>query len=154
MNAHPELILYAETDGNIIGITPSFLEENGNITVGIVAVDEKYRKQGIAKALLSEVERRAWHFGAKLIALGSAETAEGFYQKLGYTGQLLIQSEKHTVDELLKLNPGYPVVFINVYDGKIHQLCLKLSTPDRDLQKLFESTFADCHTQTMFWKRI
>ena len=74
MNAHPELILYAETDGNIIGITPSFLEENGNITVGIVAVDEKYRKQGIAKALLSEVERRAWHFGAKLIALGSAET--------------------------------------------------------------------------------
>lgn len=87
-------------------------------------------------------------------ALASVETAEGFYQRLGYTGQLLIQSEKHTVDELIALNPGCPVVFTNVYGGKINQLCLRLDTPDRELQKLYESSLDGCSTQTMFWKKI
>ncbi len=154
MNSHPELIIYAKANGQVIGITPSFIEDNGNITVGIVAVDENYRKKGIARALILEVENRAKFLGVHLLALGSVETAEGFYQKLGYTGQLLIQSEKHTVDELLALNPGYPIVFTNIYDGKVNQICLKLEKPDRELQKLYEITLDECHSQTMFWKRI
>lgn len=154
MKAHPELIIYAEANGKMIGITPSFLEDNGNVTVGIVAVDKNYRKQGIAKALMLEVENHAKLLGVHLIALGSVDTAEGFYQKIGYTGQLLIQSKKHTVEELLALNPGYPVAFTNVYQGKVNQLCLKLDAPDRELQRVYESTLDECYTQTMFWKKI
>jgi len=41
-----------------------------------------------------------------------------------------------------------------VYDGTVNQVCLKLPKPDRGLQKLYETTFDDCHTQTMFWKII
>lgn len=152
--SHPELLIYAEVGGQVIGAALSFVEDNGNITVGNVAVHEKYRKHGLAKALMFAVEKQSQMLGAKLIALASVETAEGFYQKLGYTGQLLIQSEKHTVDELVALNPGYPVVFTNVYDGKINQLCLRLDTPDRALQKLYESSLDGCYTQTMFWKKI
>ncbi len=154
MKAHPELIIYAEANGKVIGTTAAFVEDNGNITVGIVAVDENHRKQGIAKSLMFEVENQAKLLGVHLIALGSVDTAEGFYQKIGYTGQLLIQSKKHTVDELLALNSGYPVIFTNVYQGKINQLCLELDTPDRELQRLYESTLDGCHTQTMFWKKI
>lgn len=152
--SHPELLIYAEVDGQVIGAALSFVEDNGNITVGNVAVDEKYRKHGLAKALMTEIEKQSQMLGAKLIALASVETAEGFYQKLGYTGQMLIQSEKHTVDELIARNPGYPVVFTNVYDGKINQLCLRLDTPDRELQKLYENSLDGCYTQTMFWKKI
>lgn len=154
LQAHPELIVYAEACGTVIGITMSFIEDNGNVTVGVVAVDEKYRKLGIAKALMFETEKQSKILGAKLLALGSVDAAEGFYQKLGYTGQLLIQSEKHSVDELLALNSGYPVVFTNVYAEEINQLCLRLDAPDRALQRLYESTFDECYTQTMFWKMI
>lgn len=154
LKSYPELIVYAEADGRVIGIAPSFVEDNGNITVGIVAVEKKDRKHGIARALMLEIEKQAQILGVKLIALGSVEDAEGFYQKLGYTGQLLIQSEKHTIDELLALNPGYPVAFTNVYDGNINQLCLQLDTPDRELQRRYESALTDCYTQTMFWKNI
>ena len=92
--------------------------------------------------------------GVHLLELGSAEAAEEFYAKLGYTGQLLIQSQKHTIDELLSLNPGYPIVFTNIYDSTVNQVCLKLPQADRALQKLYETTFDDCYTQTMFWKII
>lgn len=154
MKVHPELLFYAESEGKVIGITPSYLENNGNITIGFVAVDKEYRKCGIAKALIAQVEKEAKKLDVHLLALGSVESAEGFYERIGFTGQLLIQSEKHTINELLALNPGYPVVFTNVYDGKINQICLKLNAPDRKLQKLYESTLEKCYTQTMFWKKI
>jgi GNAT superfamily N-acetyltransferase len=154
MNVHPELMLFAEANGEVISIVLSFLESNGNITIGIVATDERYRKHGIARELMLLIEKRAKALGVHLLALGSTETAEGFYAKLGYTGQLLIQSQKHTIDELLSQNPGYPIAFTNIYDGTVNQVCLKLPQADRALQKLYETTFDDCYTQTMFWKTI
>lgn len=154
LNAYSELLIYAEAQICVIGCTPSYLEANGNVTVGIVAVDNRFRKHGIASALLREVEKQTIKIGSHLIALGSVEEAEKFYQKRGFVGQLLIQSEKHSIDELSALNPGYPVAFTNVYDGKINQLCLKLDEPDRELQRLYETTFDGCHTQTMFWKTV
>lgn len=154
LNTNPELLIYAESGTCVIGCAPSFLEDNGNVTVGPVAVDIHFRKHGIARELLQEVEKQAIRLGSHLIALGSVEEAEGFYQKCGYTGQLLVQSAKHTVSELSALNPGYSVVFTNIYDGKINQICLKLNKPNRELQQLYETTFDGCHTQTIFWKMI
>lgn len=143
---HPELLLYAEANEEIITIVLGFIEDNGNMTIGVVATDKKWRNHGIAKELMLLLEERAKAFNVHLIALGSVGAAEGFYAKLGYTGQLLIQSTKHSIDELLTLNPGYPVAFINIYNGMINQVCLKLPQGDRALQKLYETTFDDCHT--------
>ena len=154
LHLHPELIVFAQINGQVVGIAPSFLEDNGNVTVDAIAVDRRYRMQGIASALMVEVERQSKVIGARMVALGANEAAEDFYQKLGYIGQLLIQSEKCTADEMLALNPGYPVAFTNVYDGKIHQLCLRLDMPDRELQQRYESSLEGCYTQTMFWKNI
>ena len=154
ITVHPELMLFAEANDEVISIVLSFLESNGNITIGIVATDERYRKYGIAKELMLLIEKRAKELGVHLLALGSAETAEGFYAKLGYIGQLLIQSEKHTINELLFLNPGYPIAFTNIYDSTVNQICLKLPQANRVLQKLYETTFDGCYTQTMFWKTI
>lgn len=154
LHLHPELIVFAHFDGQIVGIAPSFLEDNGHVIVAAVAVDRRYRMKGIASALMLEVEKQSKAIGAKMVALGANEAAEDFYRNLGYIGQLLIQSEKHTAGEMLALNPGYPVAFTNVYDGKIHQLCLRLDMPDRELQHRYESSLKGCYTQTMFWKNI
>lgn len=154
MKANKELLLYAESSDEIIAVVFAYLENNGNITVEIVVTDERYRRKGIAKEMMFLIEERAKNLGVHLIALGATETSEEFYIKLGYTGQLLIQSENHTIDELLSLNPGYPVAFTNIYEGTINQICLKLQTPDRKLQRLYESTYDGCYTQTMFWKII
>ena len=154
ISAHPELMLFAEANNEVIAIVLSFLESNGNITISVVATDKRYRKHGIAKELMLLIEKHAKALGVHLLALGSAETAEGFYAKLGYTGQLLIQSQMHAIDELLSLNPGYPIAFTNTYDGTVNQVCLELPQANRVLQKLYETTFDHCYTQTMFWKTI
>ena len=52
-----------------------------------------------------------------MLALGALETAEEFYRKCGYSGQLLIQSEKHGLDDLLSCIPGYPIAFTNILDN-------------------------------------
>lgn len=99
-----DLMLYAELGGEAIGIVFGRIENESAVTVGPVAVDERYRKHGIARALMLMLETRALGHGINRLVLGAAESAEGFYQKLGYTGALLIQSEKHSIDELLSLN--------------------------------------------------
>jgi N-acetylglutamate synthase-like GNAT family acetyltransferase len=154
MKAHPELLIYAESRSEVIGISLAYLEDNGNVTIGGVAVVVEYRKHGIAKELIAQIEKQAKNLDVNLIVLGSKEEAEGFYEKIGFTGQLLIQSEKHSVEELLELNPGNTVLYTNIYDGKINQLCLKLDSSNKELQRKYESMCNGCNTQIMFWKRI
>ena len=40
MERNNDLLLYAESSGKVVGIVFGYIEDNGNITVGIVAVDE------------------------------------------------------------------------------------------------------------------
>lgn len=100
----------------------------------------------------TEIERRVKALGYHSIALGSVEGAERFYEKLGYKGSLLIQSEDHSIDQLLSLNDKYEVIYTNVYEGTVNQVCLRLSSPDRELQRLYEKTFPSCTTQMVFGK--
>lgn len=130
MTVQPELLVYAQVSDEVVAVALAYLEDNGNITVGVVATEQQYRKQGHARECLSLIENRAKDLGVHLIALGSVDSVVEFYEILGYTSQLLIQSPTHTVDELLSLNPGFPILFTNIYDGNIHQLCLKLTKAD------------------------
>ncbi len=154
MDGFGDLMLYAQSGGEVAGIVFGRMESEKSMTVGPVAVDEQHRKRGIARLLMQELEKRALRHGIHHIALGAVESAEGFYAKLGYTGTLLIQSEKHSVDELLSLNTKYRVVRTNVYEGAVHQVFLELPVPDRELQRTYEATFPGCHTQMVFQKTI
>lgn len=127
---------------------------NGGITIAHCCVNNVYRGKGVGKALMLEVEKRVKSLGYHNIALGSAESAEGFYEKLGYTGLLLIQSEKHSIDELKSLNSLYEVIYTNVYDGIVNQIYLHLPYADRELQRRYEETFPECNTQMVFKKNF
>jgi len=149
-----DMMLYAESGGEIAGIVFGRAENEHNATVGPVAVDERCRKHGVAKELMLTLEQRASAHGIHNLALGAVESAEGFYQKLGYAGFLLIQSEKHSVDELLALNTGYRVRYTNVYEGVVSQVGLDLPVPDRALQLRYETELPGCFTQMVFSKTI
>jgi len=100
------------------------------------------------------LEKRALGHGIHHLGLGAVETAEGLYAKLGYTGNLLIQSEKHSIEELLALNDKYPVVGTRVHDCTVNQVYLDLPSPDREFRRMYETTLHGCNTQMMFWKNI
>ncbi len=154
MKTHGDLMLYAEMGGEVIGIVFGRIENGNSITVGPVAVDERFRKHGIARELMFLLEKRALRHGIHHLGLGAVESAEEFYQKLGYTGTLLVQSEKHSIDELLSLNEKYPVRGTNVYEGTVNQVFLGLPFPDRELQRQYEATLPGCYTQMIFEKTI
>ncbi|HOJ46639.1 MAG TPA: GNAT family N-acetyltransferase [Bacillota bacterium] len=151
MNELPELLLYAK-DGEVICGSVFAWVDNGGVTVAHCCVAPAYRGQGIGRDLMLEIERRVKALGYHSIVLGSVEGAERFYEKLGYKGSLLIQSEDHSIDQLLSLNDKYEVIYTNVYEGTVNQVCLRLSSPDRELQRLYEKTFPSCTTQMVFGK--
>lgn len=154
MKNHGDLMLYASLDSEVIGIVFGRINDDNSITISMVAVQENYRGIGIAKEMILLLEERATHYGIHYIHLGAVESAEGFYSKLGYTGSLLIQSQIHSIEQLLSLNNRYKVKFTNIYEGKVSQVCLELTEPDRDLQKEYEAAFPGCYTQMMYWKEI
>lgn len=154
MKSNGDLMLYTSLEGEVIGMVFGRISCNQSITIGPVAVDENYRNLGIAKEMIFLLEERAKHYDIHTLKLGAVESAERFYSKLGYTGSLLIQSQIHSIDELLSLNTKYKVEFTNIYDGKVSQVCLELRDPNRDLQNEYETTFPGCYTQMMYWKKI
>jgi len=154
MESNNDLLLYAESNGEVVGIVFGSIGDDGNMTAGIVAVDERLRNRGVAREMMLLLEERGQAHGVPLIALGAVQTAEVFYSKLGYTGSLLIQSEKHSIEELLALNTKYKVNYTRVHDGTINQINLALPEADRELQRKYETTLPGCNTQMMFWKNI
>lgn len=69
------------------------------VTVRAIGVDQELRGRGIGRRLLEVVEARALVRGARVIGLGAADEARGFYERLGYRG-------KHTMREKQLPLPG------------------------------------------------
>ena len=151
MGEVPELLLYAKDGPTICGSVFAWVD-NAAVTIGHCGVDSAYRGQGVGRALMVEVEDRVRGIGYRGITLGAVEDAEGFYEKLGYTGSLLIQSQEHAIDELKSLNTSYEVIGTRVYDGTVNQVWLRLPGIDRRLQRKYEEAFPGCDTQMTFGK--
>lgn len=152
-NQTPELMIYAEDSGKICGLAYGWVDNNA-VTVAYVGVEKEYQGQGIGRALLTEIENRAKALGYNRLTLGASAGEEGFYEKCGYTGNLLIQSEENTIEELRSLNPGYVEIGAGVYEGHINQLYLNIPSINRELQKKYEETFPACNTIMVFGKTV
>ena len=154
MKANNDILLFAEANSKVVGMVFASIGEDNNMILDIVAVDKQLQGHGIASKMISMIEKRAKAKGITLIACGAVQEAEEFYSKLGFTGSLLIQSEKHSIEELLSLNTTYKVNYTRVHDETINQVNLALTEPDRDLQQKYETTLKGCYTQMMFWKNL
>ena len=65
--------------------TARLYEEGGVYHVGRICVVRDYRKLGIGRKIMDEVELRVRLRGADVLELGSQLQAQAFYEKFGYT---------------------------------------------------------------------
>jgi len=52
----------------------------------------------------------------------------------------------------LSLKNNYEIIWTNIYDNKINQICLSMEKPDRELQNKYKEIFSGCSTQMIFQK--
>ena len=72
-------------DGELVGGIDAQMSEYWIMYVSTLFVDEAYRRRGIARLLMSEMEKRARELGAKHIRLDTFDfQGVDFYRSLGY----------------------------------------------------------------------
>ena len=74
----------AYNNKNIIGVGRLNIEKNQSARIRYMAVDNKFRKQGIGSRLLEELEKIAKAKGVKKCWLNARESAASFYLKNSY----------------------------------------------------------------------
>ena len=155
-NQNRELLLYARDGDKICAATLGTGGNNGYIMVdeGVLA---DYWNTGIFEALFIELEKRAKKSGYTNVGVAIGENQEEFYAKLGFVGKMLIQSDKHSIEDLKKVNANYKNYEISlerIHDGYINQIWLNVPIMDKELKKKFEVDLGDCWTQIIVGKSI
>jgi len=155
----PELLLYARDNDKICAATLAGSGESEKHFVVYEGILEDYWNTGIFEALFIELEKRAKKLGYTNIFVAIADGQEEFYAKLGYTGQMLIQSEKHSIDDLKNFlaslnNKNAEISHERIHDGYINQIWLNVPILDKGLKKQFEEILGDCWTQIIVGKSI
>ncbi len=86
-----KLLLVVDVDGEIAGAVQLALEMRANgahrAEVQKLMVHRRFRQQGLARLLMSEIERAARANGRSLLVLDTrqGDAADSLYRKLGYT---------------------------------------------------------------------
>ena len=154
-----ELFLYARDGDTICAATLGKAGENDSHIMVDEGVLEEYWDTGIFEALFIELEKRAKKLGYKNIFVAIGEGQEEFYAKLGYIGKLLIQSDKHSIDDLKNFlaslkNKNAELSHTRIHDGYINQLWLNVPILDKELKKQFAEVLGDCWLQIIVSKGI
>ncbi len=85
-----KVVLAAVLDGEVVGTAQldfdAMPSKRHHAEVLKVLVDPRFRRAGVARALMAEIERRATEDGRWLLTLDTAgDAAETLYRSLGYT---------------------------------------------------------------------
>lgn len=91
-------LMICEFDRNPIGIGRLHFINDDEAQIRYMAVEEKYRRKGIGKLILSELEKEAKNMRVKQIILNARESAVKFYESAGYT----ILGSSHTLFESIR----------------------------------------------------
>lgn len=76
--------IMACVDGDVAGVGRLHFNSEEEAQIRYMAVDERYRGNGVGTAIVRELEKRAVEKGARYIVLNARENAVGFYRKNGY----------------------------------------------------------------------
>lgn len=93
LSDYRSILIATDNDNNVLGCTfteiqEDFVRPNRILYVTYVAVDEKYRKNGIGRMLMNEAENFCKRYECSAIELTSANfrvEAHSFYESLGFT---------------------------------------------------------------------
>lgn len=90
----PELLFYAESGGIPVAAVLGRRESQESLIAGFVACEERFRRQGITRALMEKMEENGRALGCRYCTLGAAAQAEGFYRRCGYRVIKEIEGQK------------------------------------------------------------
>ncbi|MFC1538679.1 GNAT family N-acetyltransferase [Candidatus Latescibacterota bacterium] len=92
-------LMICEFDRNPVGIGRLHFNNDNEAQIRYMAVEKQYRKKGIGKLILSELEKEAKNRYVQQIILNARESAVTFYQSSGYTilepSHILFNSIRH-----------------------------------------------------------
>ena len=77
-----QLMLVVEKDGQIVGGALGFGD-----TLRVIALKPEARGKGLGLRLIQTFEVSAMRHGVRMISLGAAQHAKGFYERMGYRGK-------------------------------------------------------------------
>ncbi|GAA5132334.1 bifunctional GNAT family N-acetyltransferase/hotdog fold thioesterase [Thalassotalea piscium] len=75
--------------GQVIAIGRLHFTNHNNAQIRYMAVADSFHGQGLGRVIIDALEQVAKKFGVATITLNAREQAVGFYQKLGYQGDLV-----------------------------------------------------------------
>jgi GNAT superfamily N-acetyltransferase len=149
----PRLMVYVEENDVVVGCGLASIEAD-HVLVGLLAVDEDHRHQGLGKAMMDEIEKQTGETGRHTLILAAREDAEPFYLACGYQPHLFVQyPEAGYLPQLRALNRTYDIAWEG-QDGGWSRLMLRTPAIDKTLQHAYESQFPNCATQTVFIKQV
>lgn len=91
---------YVDEDGKVLGGVFATTTVYDIVYVSTLFVEEGFRRQGIGKKLMAELERQAREKGAKMIRLDTFDwQGKSFYQQIGYEEVGYYESEAFNFSE-------------------------------------------------------
>lgn len=154
MDSDSDLLIYASLQDRVIGIAFGRLTDPTTVIIGPVAVNDLYKRNGIARFMLEKLETNAKSKGVKKLTLGALKDGEGLYKRLAYEGYLLIQSEKDSIDEILEHKGDYQVKNTNRYNDQVNQVCLFIDDDYKALQGIYEEHCPNAYLMMYYEKYL
>jgi ribosomal protein S18 acetylase RimI-like enzyme len=78
-------VIACDDVGKVIGTGRANFNSNDEAQIRSMAVQERSRRQGIGRMILSALENKVQELGARRILIDSRDSAVGFYESNGYT---------------------------------------------------------------------
>ena len=153
------LMVVAEAEDRSVGGALAFRNDNGVVTLRIIAVVEAFRHRGIGRRLVERVETEARLLGVETMGLGTDDHEVGFYFHLGYTPNLLFQwafdAERYEQEsETVLAGPLAGLRHWRSSFNAIPQLFVELDEPRLDLRNAVQEMVSGCHVGFVMFKNL
>lgn len=156
-NREKDFLMYIKDEDKIIaGITgKNSNTKDGKITLGVLAVDEKYRNKGLASKFVNTFEDTCKKKGIKHIDLGARFRATPLYLKLGYSYSLMIQVfDFITIDDIRK-NNKYNFLELSSYQSDAYGFIIyKVDGVKEEYINYFKESVPTSYAQYIFEKDL
>ena len=153
------LMVVAVAEGRSVGGALAFRNDNGVVTLRVIAVVASFRHRGLGRRLVERVETEARLLGVETIGLGTDDAEVGFYFHLGYTPKLLFQwaydaDLYQQESEAVLAGPLAGLGHWRSSFNGIPQLFVELDEPRLDLRNAVREMVSGCHVGFMMSKNL
>ena len=149
------LIFIRNEDGDIIAGLSMKHSDNDEITLGMLAVGTRCRRQGIGRKLVEYVENLCALRGYKQISLGARTSSANFYIQMNYEPILMVElfgdNSIYALDEFIRST--YKLKCVSMETGN-KKAFYSIDNVDEQMIDRLSTTFTEAEVQFVFTKNI